>query len=101
MGTDCKVLKLHFHEILDLMQGSLRVLEYLAREAARGIGRTPLFEGCTESTLDSVVSSMARDTFEAEEVIFDQVDVDCPIYYLVLGKVELVYPADKHGEEQQ
>jgi len=82
-------------DFLHLVQTSEKLLKYLAKEAAVGVGRTALFKDCPSETMDLIVARMTRASFSAEEIIFERIDDTSPIYYVVFGKVEQTYDREQ------
>mmetsp|Transcript_98464 Transcript_98464/g.307187 ORF Transcript_98464/g.307187 Transcript_98464/m.307187 type:complete len:533 (+) Transcript_98464:1-1599(+) len=73
-----------------LLASNRRLQDFVAMTAVDRLRETDVFCRCTPSTVARLVSFMSQAEFEAGDVLFYDVDSLCPVYFVVLGRVEVV-----------
>lgn len=97
-STAASVLRIPRAAIHRLLASNRRLQDFVAMTAIDRLRETEVFCRCTPSTVARLVSFMQQAEFEAGDVLFYDVDVHCPIYFVVLGCVEVVRGNHHEGE---
>jgi len=72
-----------------LLASNRRLQDFVAMTAIDRLRETDVFSRCTPSTVARLVSFMKQAEFDTGDVLFYDIDAFCPIYFVVLGRVEL------------
>jgi len=87
--TAASVLRIPRAAIHRLLASNRRLQDFVAMTAIDRLRETEVFCRCTPSTVARLVSFMQQAEYEAGDVLFYDVDALCPIYFVVLGRVEV------------
>jgi CRP-like cAMP-binding protein/zinc transporter ZupT len=98
-STDSCALKLLAHDFIDLLEGNEKIRLFFARSAAEGMKHTKLLQEASDACMGRMVDIMTEVIFSTDELIFENVDEHTPVYYLVLGHVELTYYSGSEASE--
>lgn len=90
--TRCCTLRIPRVAIHRLLANNRRLQDFVAMTAIDKLRETEVFHRCTPSTVARLVHFMRQAEFEAGDILFYDVDAFCPIYFIVLGCVQV-----KHG----
>mmetsp|Transcript_37233 Transcript_37233/g.97523 ORF Transcript_37233/g.97523 Transcript_37233/m.97523 type:complete len:523 (+) Transcript_37233:361-1929(+) len=93
---DTRVLKIqtkNFHHVLSKQP---RAQQFVTMMAVERLQETAVFRAVTPSLLARLVNFMTQVELEAGDVLFHDVDAFCPIYFIVLGTVEIIYDGDRN-----
>lgn len=91
---DSKALKLLTHDFIDLLEANTRMMQFLAKSAASSMRHTHLFHDSCEESMGRLAAVMKEVVWAKNELIYNCVDQFTPLYYLILGHVELCYPSE-------
>lgn len=97
------VLRIPSAAIHHILATNKRLQNFVAMTAIDRLREAEVFALCTPSTVARLVSFMKQGEFEAGDVLFYDVDAVCPIYLVILGRVEVVTmegDSDKGGTER-
>jgi len=98
MSRSC-VLRIPSQAVHSLLASNKRLQEFVAMTAVERLRETEVFRRCTPSTVARLVNFMTQAEFCAGDVLFHDVDSLCPIYFIVLGCVEVIQPVDTEGAD--
>lgn len=98
MSRSC-VLRIPSQAVHNLLASNKRLQEFVAMTAVERLRETEVFRRCTPSTVARLVNFMTQAEFCAGDVLFHDVDSLCPIYFIVLGCVEVIQPVDTEGAD--
>jgi len=87
--TDTCALRIPSAALHQLLASNKRLQEFVAMTAVDRLRETEAFCHCTPSTVARLVNFMTQAEFEAGDILFNDVDALCPIYFVVLGSVEI------------
>jgi CRP-like cAMP-binding protein/zinc transporter ZupT len=82
-----KALKLLTHDFIDLVDESPTIKRFLVTSAAQSM----IEDRKMNVSMETLMNDMEMVIFSADEVIYDEVDENTPIYYLILGHIRLTY----------
>ncbi|CAK0797768.1 unnamed protein product [Prorocentrum cordatum] len=91
------VLRIPSSAVHKMLASNRRLQDFVTMTAIDRLRETEVFARCTPSTVARLVSFMRQAEFEAGDTLFYDVDALCPIYFVVLGSVE-VSAGSLHGE---
>jgi len=83
------VLRIPSVALHNLLASNRRLQNFVAMVAIDRLRETEVFRRCTPSTVARLVTFMRQAEFEAGDVLFYDVDALCPVYFVVLGCVEV------------
>jgi len=89
-ATPACLLKIPTSALHRLLASNRRLQDFVAMTAIDRLRETEVFRRATPSTVARIVSFMRQAEFEAGDVLFYDIDALCPIYFVVLGRVEVV-----------
>lgn len=92
------VLRIPSSAVHKMLASNRRLQDFVTMTAIDRLRETEVFARCTPSTVARLVSFMRQAEFEAGDTLFYDVDALCPIYFVVLGAVE-VSAGSLHGED--
>eukprot|EP00929_Paragymnodinium_shiwhaense_P109054 TRINITY_DN75413_c0_g1_i1.p1 TRINITY_DN75413_c0_g1~~TRINITY_DN75413_c0_g1_i1.p1 ORF type:complete len:792 (-),score=200.84 TRINITY_DN75413_c0_g1_i1:139-2514(-) len=91
------VLRIPAMAIHKLLASNKRLQDFVAMIAIDRLRETETFCRCTPSTVARLVSFMKQAEYEAGDVLFYDIDSLCPIYFVVVGRVEVTYTPNGVG----
>lgn len=94
-ASPCTVLRIPSATVHSLLASNGRLQEFVAMTTIDRLRETEVFRLCTPSTVARLVSFMRQAEFETGDVLFYDIDDACPIYFVVLGSVEVICPLDE------
>lgn len=89
-ATPVTVLRISKRMLHHLLASNRRLQDFIAMTAIDRLRETDIFSRCTPSTVARLVTFMRQAEFEAGDVLYHDVDALCPIYFVVLGSVEVI-----------
>jgi CRP-like cAMP-binding protein/zinc transporter ZupT len=92
------VLRIPSNAMHRLLASNQSLQDFIAMIAVDRLRESDVFCRCTPSTVARLVSFMKQAEFQSQDVLFRDVDEVCPIYYVVLGQVEVCYGSCEKGE---
>lgn len=95
------VLRIPSSALHRMLASNRRLQDFIAMTAIDRLRETEVFCRCTPSTVARLVSFMRQAEFEAGDVLFYDIDSLCPIYFVVLGCVEVALAARPDGSGGQ
>jgi len=87
------VLRIPSTALHRMLASNKRLQDFVAMITIDRLRETDIFCRCTPSTVARLVSFMKQGEYDAGDVMFFDIDQTCPIYFIVLGSVEVIYPA--------
>lgn len=96
----CSVLRIPSTAIHELIASNQRMQQFVAMNAIDRLRETECFCKVTPSTVARLVSFMNQVEFDAGDLVFTDVDENCPIYLVVLGSVELTYTSQREYKDR-
>jgi len=84
------VLRIPSAAIHHLLASNKRLQNFVAMTAIDRLRETEVFCRCTPSTVQRLVSFMKQAEFLEGDVLFHDIDALCPIYFVVLGAIEVM-----------
>lgn len=95
--TPTTVLRIPSAAVHSLLASNNRLQEFVAMTTIDRLRETKVFSRCTPSTVARLVSFMRQAEFEAGDILFYDIDSFCPIYFVVLGSVEVTHPTEQEA----
>jgi len=95
------VLRIPSVSLHGLLASNRRLQDFVAMCAIDRLRETEVFRRCTPSTVARLVTFMKQAEFQAGDVLFFDVDAFCPVYFVVLGRVEVVRRGGALGDDQE
>mmetsp|Transcript_108232 Transcript_108232/g.248194 ORF Transcript_108232/g.248194 Transcript_108232/m.248194 type:complete len:525 (-) Transcript_108232:159-1733(-) len=93
---DTRVLKIQTKNFHNVLSKQPRAQQFVTMMAVERLQETAVFRAVTPSLLARLVNFMTQVELEAGDVLFHDVDSFCPIYFIVLGTVEIIYDGDRN-----
>eukprot|EP00927_Polykrikos_kofoidii_P034445 TRINITY_DN29238_c0_g1_i1.p1 TRINITY_DN29238_c0_g1~~TRINITY_DN29238_c0_g1_i1.p1 ORF type:complete len:763 (+),score=158.22 TRINITY_DN29238_c0_g1_i1:66-2291(+) len=88
-ATKVTVLRISSVTLHQQIASNKRLQDFIAMTAIDRLRETDVFRRCTPSTVARLVTFMRQAEYEAGDVLYHDVDSLCPIYFVVLGSVQV------------